>query len=112
MSTICCIFARRSSNSYDLGLATYQIGIRGSDGGQSRVREESRIDQRASVVDEILADQWRTQKDGCCAVSKDRFRYLISCSSVPPLQANALPKVCSRTDVWSSKPNSQTRPRP
>jgi hypothetical protein len=94
-----CVFVERLLRSYDFGLATDEVCVRGSNGSKSRVREESCVDQGASVVDEVLAYQWRAQEDGCRDVSFDRSRHLMRYISVPPLQANALPKVCSRTEV-------------
>jgi hypothetical protein len=65
------------SHSYDLGLATNQEGVRCFDGGKGRVREKRCVDQRASIVDDVLAFQWRAKKNCCCTVSLDGSRYLI-----------------------------------
>jgi hypothetical protein len=94
-----CVFVERLLRSYDFGLATDEVCVRGSNGSKSRVREESCVDQGASVVDEVLAYQWRTQENGCRVVSRSDLDTRHNKSGVPPLQANAFPKVCSRTET-------------
>ena len=85
---------------------------RGDDG---EIAERCRVDERARIVEQIVAYECVGQEHGCGRASVRIYPLFPRCLKniyAPPDAASAFPKVCSRASTRSSTPNSATRPRP
>lgn len=74
------------------------------------VRHDGRVDEWASVVDEVRSHERVAEHHGCDHHQRQSAGWERKDSQ--PLHAIDLPKVCTRTSIRFASPRAQTTPRP